>query len=122
MKTIDTLERAITRLEDLKVGAFPAPYEPAVGGGGDHWYLFSQDEAVAYISANDGIDEAQREHTARLIAALSRSVDPIIEMLKRNMVSMQAAVDAGMTAEHVAWVAEKAGDMALARAILGENE
>lgn len=82
MTAIETLEAAIARLEELRDGAFPGPYEPGVGGG-DHWYLFANDEAVAYISANDGSDEEHREPTARLIAALSRTMDPMIAVLRR---------------------------------------
>lgn len=111
----DVLERAIARLEDLKSGAFPVPYEPGVAGGG-HWYLFHDRETVAYVTANDGSDEEQREPTARLIAAMSRTVDPVLDILRfcRGLYGAQiqgeqaaATVDLGLC---------------LARAILGEVE
>lgn len=118
MTAIETLEAAIARLESLRDRAFPGPYEPGVGGG-DHWYLFANDESVAYISANDGSDEEHREPTARLLAALSRTVDSLISMHRRSVLAMKAAIGAGMSEADVHEIAERSGELALARSVLG---
>lgn len=113
MTAIETLEAAIARLESLRDRAFPGPYEPGVGGG-DNWYLFANDESVAYISANDGSDEEQREPTARLIAALSRTVEHQIALMRsaiREYERWHGAVEQ--------WANEA---YRLARAILGEEQ
>ena len=84
MTAIEILERAISKLETLCDSARPLPYGALTSGrrGGDHWYLTSADEMVALISANDGIDEDLRQPTAELLAALSRTVEPMLLVLR----------------------------------------
>lgn len=120
---IETLERAIVRLEELSRGAKEqgylgiGEYQPWGGQNQNGDYA----ESILFDKRGETLVYGLPDGAGHLIVALSRAVDPIVEMLKRNVISMQAAVDAGMDPEKVAWVAEKAGDMALARAILGEE-
>lgn len=113
--SIETLERAIARLEELKAGTYDIPWV-AVGSGpapGDHWTVHeSGGEYLALIATQDGVNEPQREPTAELIVALSRCVDPLLSLFKG----------------HLEWVKQdrycnKPGVrvLALARAILGEQ-
>lgn len=56
--------------------ATEGPWEPLGTGveGGDHWYVCDRGEAIASISAQDGINEAQREPDATFIAAARTDV------------------------------------------------
>lgn len=63
-----------TALDDIKArteGHTEGPWEAFTSGPafGDHWYVCANDEAIAHISANDGIDEEQRRPNAELFAA-----------------------------------------------------
>lgn len=118
-EAVETLEAAIARLEELRAGAFPGPYEPGYAPG-NHWYLFHDREAVAYVTANDGSDEEQREPTARLLAALSRTVVPILEFL-RDLHERYSKMPPQPEGWQPAAPTGRIG-LALARAILGEVE
>lgn len=51
--------------------ATPGPWEAVTTGraGGDHWYVCGEGESIASISAQDGINEDQRQPDAAFIAA-----------------------------------------------------
>lgn len=58
-------------LRAMAEAATPGPWSAATTGvrGGDHWYVVDADESIAHISANDGINEEQRQPDAEFIAA-----------------------------------------------------
>lgn len=63
-----------TALDDIKArveGRTEGLWEAFTSGrsGGDHWHVCADDEAIAHISANDGIDEERRRPNAELFAA-----------------------------------------------------
>jgi len=63
-----------TALDDIKAraeGHTEGPWEAITSGPafGDHWYVCASDEAIAHVSANDGVDEEQRRPNAELIAS-----------------------------------------------------
>lgn len=118
MSSIQVIERAIKRLEEMKADAFPLPYDAVTTGvrGGGHWYLVNADEAVAHVSANDGVDEDQRGPTAILLDRLSHAVDPVLDILRFADDLFFAPVHGEQAAAMV--------DLSvhLARAVLGETE
>ena len=63
--------------------ATPGPWSALTTGraSGDHWYIVDDGEALAYITANDGSDEEQREPNARYMAAVSPDV--VLALLDR---------------------------------------
>lgn len=68
-----------TRLRKLAEAAADTAPEPwtAVGtgvSGGDHWYVCSDGEAIAWVAANDGIDEHLRQPRAEFMSAVSPGV------------------------------------------------
>lgn len=77
MNAVERLEAAITKLEALRDEAFDGPWTARGSGvrNGDHWYVIADDEAIAYISANDGQDEGLRQPTAELIATMHRTIE-----------------------------------------------
>jgi len=70
--TADLARAAKARAEAATEG----PWEPLGTGvaGGDHWYVCDGGEAIALISTQDGINEAQREPDAAFIAAARTDV------------------------------------------------
>lgn len=109
--SITTLEAAIARLEELKVGASPMPWcaEPEYRLPDSrmiltvHEYEAEQDRYL--------ISEGSRVGDADLIVALSRTVDPILSVLRGEV-------------QHVADTGERfdSNIVELAVAVLGEVE
>lgn len=50
--------------------------------GGDHWYICDDGEAIASISAQDGINEDQREPDAEFIAHAREDVPKLVAALR----------------------------------------
>ena len=50
--------------------------------GGDHWYICDDGEAIASISAQDCINEDQREPDAEFIAHAREDVPKLVEALR----------------------------------------
>lgn len=65
----------IARALEVEEGATPGPWRAAGTGtrGGDHWYVIADGEAIAWVAANDGGNEDEREPIARAIV-LARSL------------------------------------------------
>lgn len=112
--SIEILERAITRLEQLKDEASEFPWCHQPWGGQNQ----NGDYSGGEVYFGDGFDRISEVHDAdgELIVALSRCVDPILVMLRfaRGMAGAQikgeqaeATVDLGV---------------ALAHAVLGESD
>lgn len=61
----------LTALREAAEKATPGPWRALTSGviGGDHWYVCDPGEMVAYVAANDGSDEGQRQSNAEYIAA-----------------------------------------------------
>lgn len=60
-------------LDDIQARADAAtegPWTAHTAGerGGDHWYICDEGESIAHVSANDGVNEDQREPDAEFIA------------------------------------------------------
>ena len=66
----------VVGLRALAEKATPGPWTALTTGraGGDHWYICDSGEAIAWISANDGENEDQRQPDAEFIAAVSPDV------------------------------------------------
>ena len=125
MTPAERLQAAIWKLEQLKSEAFPGPWEILTSGveGGDHWYITADNEAILYVTANDGSDEELRAPTAALVTVLHRTIDAQLAILRFG-VKRQEAVD---------WLSRinKPGpdlqqdaaalELALADAIIGDN-
>lgn len=60
----------LSALRKVAEAATPGPWSALGTGrsGGDHWYVCDEGEAIASISAQDGINEAQREPDATHMA------------------------------------------------------
>lgn len=57
----------------------------ALGTGvanGDHWYVCNEGEALAYIAANDGENEEQREPDAQFIAHSRTDMPRLLDALE----------------------------------------
>jgi hypothetical protein len=81
-----------TELRRLAESATPGPWTALGTGvrGGDHWYIVADDEAIAYVSANDGSDEAERQPRAEFIAAANPST---VLALLDEIAALQARID-----------------------------
>ena len=77
--------------------ATEGPWEARTTGraGGDHWYICDDGEAIAHISAQDGINEDQREPDAEFIAAARTDVPRLVAAL-RAVEGVHEPVDALM--------------------------
>lgn len=120
-EAVETLEAAITRLEELKAGCeTELPLRSGFYGSGDAWPEGTELESAngQHLMRADG----HNAHLFHLLAALSRAVDPLISMHRRSLLSMKAAIAAGMSEADVNEIAERAGEVALAQAILGEAD
>lgn len=51
--------------------------------GGDHWYICDDNESVAMISANDGIDEELRQPRAELFAHAVNTLPALVAAVER---------------------------------------
>lgn len=51
--------------------------------GGDHWYIFDDNESVAMIAANDGIDEELRQPRAELFAHAVNTLPALVAAVER---------------------------------------
>lgn len=119
--SVETFEAAIVRLEELKAGSeLVLPLSSGFYGSGDAW------PEGTHLSTRNGAEmmrvEGENAVELHLLAALSRSVDPLIAMHRRSAIAMKAAIGSGMSEADVNEIAERSGEMALARAILGEVE
>lgn len=77
------ISAAIEKLARLRDDAPDGPWS-SVGTGrahGDHWHVIADDESIAYIAAQDGINEAERQPTADLIATLHRTIPYLLSSL-----------------------------------------
>ena len=106
---IDLLERAAQRLDTLKTHLDT-----------DNWF-----SAAHYVGAGeDRLDpEMQIASTgdldaARLIADLGRATGAIVYLLENSAKSIRQAADAGLADELIQSTVDRAGDVAVARAIL----
>lgn len=50
---------------------------------GDHWYICDENESVAMISANDGIDEELRQPRAELFAHAVNTLPALVAAVER---------------------------------------
>lgn len=109
MTAAEEIAAAIEKLEALQSAAFPGEWTAYHSGvaNGDHSHVVANDASIAYISANDGIDEEFRAPTADLIVALHRTIDAQLALLRESLRSP------AMTGHGIA-------TLGLARAILGE--
>lgn len=117
--SIEIIERAVARLEELKADAVQLPWsftDQSPSMDGRNWLI--RTDGVAGIKMS-GHDYGYRNNV-ELIVALSRTVDPLIAMHRRSLLSMKAAIGAGMSEADVNEIAERSGEVALARAVLGE--
>lgn len=73
----------IDRIRELEAKATPGPWTAVTTGvrGGDHWYVCDEGESIAHISANDGINEDQRQPDAEFIAAARTAVPALLSAL-----------------------------------------
>lgn len=126
--SITTLEAAIAKLESLKDGATGLPWHaqeysghpgdegvPILGGG-------AEGSMDAHMCAYALTGEEQATADAEMIVTLSRAVGPLIAMHRRSLLAMKAAIGSGMSEADVNEIAERSGEMSVARAILGEEE
>ncbi len=51
--------------------------------GGDHWYICDDNESVAMIAANDGIDEELRQPRAELFAHAVNAMPALVAAVER---------------------------------------
>ena len=51
--------------------------------GGDHWYICDDNESVAMIAANDGIDEELRQPRAELFAHAVNTLPALVAAVER---------------------------------------
>lgn len=58
----ELLRKAAAKIRENAEAATPGPWRAFTTGarGGDHWYICDSGEAIAHISAQDGINEEQR--------------------------------------------------------------
>lgn len=100
MNASEAITAAIEKLEDQRGRAFAGPWTAFHSGveHGDHSYVMSGGEAIAFVSANDGSDEEFRQPTADLIVTLYRTLDVLTDIVRTGDLD----------------------GVALARAILGE--
>ncbi|MFJ3393917.1 hypothetical protein [Leifsonia aquatica] len=88
----EMLAAAIEKLEGQRGAAFAGPWEAVHSGvaNGDHSYVVAADSAIAFISANDGDDEAFRAPTAELIVTLHRGIDPQLALLREEALRLES--------------------------------
>lgn len=60
---------------------------------GDHWYICDDNESVAMISANDGIDEELRQPRAELFAYAVNNLPALVAAVERVQALHSPAVD-----------------------------
>ena len=68
---------------EARVNAATAGPWKALEARGEHWYAISANEAVAWISSNDGSNESQREPDAQFIAHAREDVPALLAEVKR---------------------------------------
>jgi hypothetical protein len=80
-------------VQALVDAATPGPWSAITSGvaNGDHWYICDEGESIAMISANDGVNEDQREPDAEFIAATRTLVPALIAEVRRLQASGEAA-------------------------------
>ncbi|MHA4848791.1 hypothetical protein L1080_004485 [Rhodococcus sp. MSC1_016] len=83
--------------QTLADAATPGPWTAITSGiaNGDHWYICDGGESIAMISANDGINEDQREPDAEFIAQARTLVPALIDACR----TLLDAASAGIAAE-----------------------
>lgn len=74
-------------LDDIQARADAAtegPWTAHTAGerGGDHWYICDEGESIAHVSANDGVNEDQREPDAEFIAHAREDVPALIARVR----------------------------------------
>lgn len=121
--SITTLEAAIARLEELKKGAKPLPWDtytvPAERKKAGYVAVAADDEEMLIVRHDGGAIDGL------LIAALSRTVDPILSVLRGALEEWRdyEAMAGGPVKNALEYQSViVAGAVALARAILGEVE
>jgi hypothetical protein len=64
--------------------ATPGPWRAVTTGvsGGDHWSIVADGEAIAHVSANDGVNEDQRGPDAKLMAQSRILLPALVERLR----------------------------------------
>ena len=77
----------MTTLDQIQARADAAtagPWQARTAGtaNGDHWYICGTEEAIAYVSAQDGINEDQREPDAEFIAQAREDVPKLVAALR----------------------------------------
>lgn len=108
--SIEILERAVARLEELKAGAATLPWEvetiPETG----------ESRILSEVTRYEVVPNQMNAGDALFVVALSRTVDPLIELLR----FARSLFGAQIQGEQAAATADLAA--ALARAVLGERD
>ena len=61
--------------------------------GGDHWYIFDDNESVAMISANDGIDEELRQPRAELFTHAVNTLPALVAEVQQLRARITVAAE-----------------------------
>ena len=110
---IELLTRASARLDALKDHLDT-----------DHWF-----SAAHYVGAGEDRSDPEMEiastgdlDAARLIAALGRATGAISYLMTNSVDEIRMAQEAGLSEDYIKLAVNRAGDVAIARAILDEGE
>jgi hypothetical protein len=120
MNAAETIAAAIEKLETLKAESTPSPWHhwtDDLTGDVDLWH---DQEARSYIATLGHSDAPRVNRDADLIVTLHRTIDAQLKILRRDIDIRVAYIARGVLAQWVEAV-ERAGDLDLARAILGET-
>lgn len=76
--------------------ATPGPWSAISSGvaNGDHWYICDEGESIAMISANDGVNEGQREPDAEFIAQARTLVPALIKAVRTQKLVANSYLEA----------------------------